>query len=214
MKNTLFIFTAILALIGCSVDKFVGSGETVSEFRNVAPFNKVASEGTFNVTITKGTEQSVEIIADDNIMQRVRTEVVNGKLKLYLTEGRYTNVHLQAYIEVVDLVAIENSGSGDMNINNNLDVETFKAFNSGSGNIHLEGNCSNLDIHNEGSGSVLAFNMPAENCDITIEGSGDVEVTCASSLNVKIEGSGNVYYKGTPAIFTDISGSGKVKNSN
>lgn len=214
MKKSLILLLLISTLFGCSKDRFIGSGDTISELRNVANFNKVSSEGTFNVTIIKGTEQTIEIIADDNIMQRVKTTVTNGKLYLYLADGNYKDVHLEAHIKVLDLKEIQNSGAGDMYINNNTDVETFKTFNSGSGNIHLEGSCDNLEIRNEGSGNILAFNMPSENCNIKIEGSGEVEVTCTSNLNVKIEGSGNVYYKGTPSINTDISGSGKVINNN
>jgi hypothetical protein len=214
MKKAVMILAAIAILFGCSEDNFIGSGDTISEFRYVDFFNEVSSEGTFNVTITKGDEQTVEIIADDNIMQHVRTDVINGKLKLHLADGSYNNVHLEAFITVLDLKEIENSGAGDMHIYNNTDVQQFKAINSGSASIYLEGSCNYLDIQNEGSGSIFASVMPAENCHIKIEGSGNVEVNCVSNLDVRIEGSGSVYYRGNPLINTTISGSGKVVNDN
>lgn len=214
MKKAVMILVVISSLFGCSEDEFIGSGDTISEFRYVDFFNEVSSEGTFNVTITKGNEQTVEIIADNNIMQRVRTDVINGKLKLHLADGNYNNVHLEAYITVLDLKEIENSGAGDMHIYNNTDAQIFKAINSGSASIYLEGSCDYLDVQNEGSGSIFAYIMPAENCKIKIEGSGDVEVSCESNLDVRIKGSGSVYYRGNPSINTNISGSGEVINDN
>ena len=105
-----------VAFYSCTVDRFVGSGETISEIRNVDFFSEISSEGTFEVTITKGNEQSLEIIADDNIISRVKTDVVNGKLKLKLSEGSYRNVHLEAHITMLDLEKIHNSGTGNINV--------------------------------------------------------------------------------------------------
>lgn len=214
MKKAGIFFLLITSLFGCSKDKFIGSGNATSEFRNVANFNKVSSEGSFSLTIIKGDEQLVEIIADDNIMHRVKTDVINGKLILNLEDGTYRNVHIEAHIKVKDLNEIENSGSGDIQLNNITDAGIFKINNSGSANIYLEGSCDALEIQNEGSGNILAYNMPTENCKIKVQGSGEVEVSCASNLTIKIEGSGNVYYKGTPSINSSISGSGKVINAN
>lgn len=213
-KKLIVLLIVLVSVFSCSKEDFYGSGDTLSEFRNVASFTRVFSEGTFKVNITKGEEQSVEITADDNIMQRVRTDVTNGQLRLYLTDGNYNNVHLEAHITVLDLKEISNSGDGDVYIHNNNDAGVFKTINSGAANIYLEGSCDFLDIQNEGSGTILAYHMPAKECKINIQGSGDIEVICEATLNVKIKGSGNVYYKGTPSINTKISGSGKVIHEN
>ena len=215
MKKVILILVIAFTVFRCSdKDQFVGSGETTSEIRHLDYINKISSEGTFIVTITKGNEQMIEIIADDNIMHRVRTDVTNGKLKLYLADGSYNNIHLEANITILELNEIENSGDGDMHIYNNTNVESFKVYNNGSASIYLDGSCENLDIETEGSGPIFAYNMETENCDIEIEGSSDVEVSCDSNLDITIEGSGNVYYKGAPLINTNISGSGQVINDN
>lgn len=214
MKKVGILLVVISSLLGCSKEEFNGSGDTISEFRDLAYFNAVSSEGTFHVTITKGDEQSVEIIADNNIMHRVRTTLSNGKLNLHLADGSYNNVHLEAHIRVLDLKEIRSSGTGDMHLNEITDTEIFKVNNIGSANIYLDGSCDLLDIQNEGSGTIFAYDMPSENCNIKIEGSGGVEVTCESNLDVRIDGSGNVYYKGNPTIVKDIFGSGHVINDN
>jgi len=47
------------------------------------------------VTVTQGESQSVEIIADDNIMSKVITKVVDNEFRLYLDEdNNYKNISL------------------------------------------------------------------------------------------------------------------------
>ena len=77
--------TVLLLASSCSKDdEFFGSDIIISEFRNVADFNRIYSEGTFTINILQGPEQSVEVITSDNIMHRLETSVSNNKLKIYL----------------------------------------------------------------------------------------------------------------------------------
>jgi len=214
MKKVVFIIVVMSSFLSCSEDRLEGSGDTISELRNVEFFNKVSSEGTFEVTITKGDEQSLEIIANSNIMSRVKTDVVNGKLKLELENGSYTNVHLEAHITVLDLKEVDNTGAGEMTLFNINDVEEMKVKNSGAANIYVDGTCDDLIVNNEGLGSILAFDMLSVDGTVDNRGSGEVEVTCASNLDVNIEGSGNVYYQGNPTINVHVEGSGSLINDN
>ena len=214
MKKSVMLLLAVATLYCCSEDRFFGSGDTISEIRNVEYFDKVSSEGTFEVIITKGNEQSVEIIADNNILHRVKTDVINGKLKLELENGSYNNVQLEAHITILDVKEVENTGSGKMLLYDITNGEVLKVINSGSANIFLDGSCEDLIVDNEGSGSVFAFDMLSIDGKVNNRGSGDIEVTCGSSLNVDIEGSGNVYYHGNPTIQVSVQGSGSLINDN
>ena len=217
MKHIFFLPIVFLAILvsSCSQDSISGSGEMISQSRTVPSFNKVSSEGVFEVTITQGETQSVEIIADDNIMHKVITKVVNNELRLYLDDdNNYKNIHLQANIIEPVITGLKNSGAGNVLILN-LDTDTdFNVLNSGSGDISIEGSAESLTLTNEGSGIFNGFSFNVNDCNVKIEGSGDCKVNCDNNLNVKIEGSGNVHYLGTPTIEADISGSGKIVNAN
>lgn len=216
MKKSIFIVTLLLIItvLSCSKETINGSGTLVSEFRDVATFNKVSSEGVFEVTITESDIQSVEITADNNIMHRVRTEVVNNELRLYLDNNNYNNISLQATIYVQNINSIKNSGVGNISVFDVTNAENFSVKNTGTGNITILGNAESLSIINEGSGDFYGFDFTVNNCNVDIEGTGDCEVNCSNNLNVQIEGSGNVFYVGYPTINTHISGSGSVINAN
>ena len=215
MKRIIISISILLfSVSACTKDTIVGSGTPISEFRNVTDFTKVSSEGVFEVVITQGDVQSVEIIADDNIIHRVKTEVVDNELRLYLDDHNYGNINLKANIIAERINGIKNTGVGNITISNVDENGNFYAYNSGTGNINIEGSAESLALENEGTGKFKGFLLMVSNCNVEIVGSGDCEVNTTNTLNVAIEGSGDVYYKGAPAIEVDISGSGKVVNAN
>jgi len=212
----LFFILLITTVISCSDDDLIiGSGSPTSEFRSVSNFSKISSEGVFDITIMQGSVQSVEIIADDNIIHKVKTNVVGNELRLYLDDNNsYSGIILQVNIIVSSINSIKNSGVGNISI---LDVDTidnFNVYNTGTGTISISGAAESLTLENEGSGKFNGFQFSVSTCDVEIIGSGDCEVNAINQLHVDIEGSGDIYYKGSPAIDADISGSGKIINAN
>ena len=217
MKSLIILpIVLILTMISsCTKDPISGSGELKSELRNVANFTKVNSEGVFEVLITQGTTQSVEIIGDDNILPEVKTTVVGNELRLYLDDDHnYKDITLKVNIIVPSITSIENSGIGNISISGVDTTDNFNVYNSGTGDISIEGTAKSLTLENEGTGKFKGFLFAVDDCNITIVGSGDCEINAATTLNVRIEGSGDVHYIGSPTIEADISGSGKIINSN
>jgi len=216
MKTTVYLLGILVCtILSCSSDDVIfGSGNSISEFRNVTAFTKVSSEGVFEVTITQGSPQSVEVIADDNVMDKVKTSVVNNELRLYLDYHDFRNVSLKANIVVENINGLQNIGAGSVSVSNVSLEGNFNVYNSGSGNVHIEGSAQSLTLENEGSGKFKGFEFILSECNVEIIGSGDCEVNASNTLHVNIDGSGDTYYKGFPAISTSISGSGKIINAN
>lgn len=216
MKNPVFIAVLlVLSLaLSCNKETITGSGNIISEDRETTTFSQISNEGIIDVTITQGDSRSVTILADDNIIDRVKTEVINGELMLYLEGENFRDISARATITTTRLTGIRNSGTGKISANDLEDEVNFAIYNSGTGDIILNGSAENLMLENEGTGTIYAFEFPVENAVLTIIGSGNCEVYCSESLDVYIEGSGNVLYKGNPTIEVEIKGSGEVINTN
>jgi len=216
MKKSSIITTILVLLLifSCSSETIDGSGILESEYRNVDYFTKVSSEGVFEVNITQGLEQSIKITADNNVMTHIKTRVVDNELQLYLDNNNYRDLTVQIDIVATNLNSLKNSGIGNIYVDNINEDGTFSIYNSGTGSISVEGTASSLKIVNEGAGYIFGFAFLVNDCDINIEGSGDIEIDCSDNLNVHIEGSGNVYYKGFPTINASITGSGEIVNDN
>ncbi|MDA7744828.1 DUF2807 domain-containing protein [bacterium] len=238
--NTLTLGIAIAAIsfstTSCKKDKWPyctkANGKMTTETRTLDSFTKIEVEGEGDVflhQITKETSHSIEIEASANIMDRIKTEVKNGKL-IIGSDCIRGNEKMNFTVYVADLSAMSISGSGSATTMtpftvNDLDLEIEGSGDmdmdvtgrnmtcdiSGSGDIKMNGTATDFDIEIDGSGDIHAFNLISQDCFIDISGSGNCEVYVDGELNVKISGSGDVLYDGTPTSFTtDISGSGDV----
>jgi hypothetical protein len=93
--------------------------------------------------------------------------------------------------------------------------EPFAIHSAGSGNVDAEvPAASKLTAHVAGSGN-LVVRAAAEDCDVSVAGSGDVEakmLDCARGVDVEVAGSGSVVLRGkTKDCEFEIHGSGDVR---
>ena len=223
----------VLTITGCIIvvngKSAQGSGNIITEEREVSAFNKIHLKGSGKVFLTPGEKQTLVIKTDDNIMPLIETTVSGDKLtishgkhhlrptvfEVYITLEKLEGVRISGSGDIIgtgrfvtDTFYAEISGSGDVD----LEVETGKLASkiSGSGAIRLAGKAEGYTVSISGSGEINTFDVEAKNVTVKISGSGDCRVHAVESLDTKISGSGDVYYKGRPRINTKISGSGSL----
>jgi len=231
------IFTSgciVIDLNGCSAQRVKGSGNVISESRQVPEFGEIRLEGQGKVVLAQGNQSSLEVTSDDNILPSIETTVINGKLIISHEKGKNLKpTTLSFAITVKDLKGVSIAGSGDIMGNDEFNSAKFYAdiagsgdiavkVNadrlesgiSGSGSISLSGSTNSHDARITGSGDVDAFELQASDSSVVITGSGNCRVNVSELLRAKITGSGDVLYKGHPRISQSITGSGKVKDRN
>ncbi|MFT5645596.1 MAG: hypothetical protein ACI976_000269 [Aureispira sp.] len=119
--------------------------------------------------------------------------------------------------EGAENMKIDLAGSGDLTINGFEGTEILDINLAGSGDIIANSNVTNLatfTLNLGGSGNYNGFPLSAEDCVVSLSGSGNANLTASNTLGVTIGGSGNVSYKGTPTITQNIFGSGFLLNAN
>ena len=204
------VFLSLL-LNSCYEETFIGTGYMISEFRELPDFNKIEADGLYQVNIMYGPFQQVEIIADDNIIDKVKTEVKNSQLYIDLKSGNYRHLNIIINITIPDLEKVHYQGAGVVKIMDFLDLEKLELKNMGSGEFQLlTGSVALLNWHNEGSGDLLSEEFSSSVIHIKNIGSGNATIYCYDELSVDMEGSGNVYYYGNPTIISKIKGSAEI----
>jgi hypothetical protein len=228
----MLLITAIIICPSC--EKVIGEGPLVTQTRAVTNFTGVSSEMSGKVNVTIGPEFKVEITAQQNILDVLNTNVIDGVLHIDFKNGvrvrhyedmlvnisapyaDYFRLSGSGNMDVTGNVAANNlkvilSGSGDIGVQNAVVADKIDADVSGSGNIRImDGSAVNEDLSISGSGNIELVDVPAQNGVTHISGSGDMKVVLSQSLDAHISGSGSVFYHGNPIISTHISGSGKV----
>jgi Putative auto-transporter adhesin, head GIN domain len=208
------IFVTLVAiaalLVACSAT--IGSGNVVSESRNVSGFTKIDLSGAGDVTIEQNGTEALTIEADDNLMPKLTSEVVDGTLRL--REKSNMTLHLtkpvKYRVSVKDLSGLMISGSGAVTATK-ITTSRLAVDISGSGKVTVGGTVENQDLTMSGSGSYQAKDLQTKVASVKMSGSGDAAVTVSDSLDLQISGSGKVtYYGNPPQINQQISGSGRV----
>ncbi len=227
------IFTAILITTACSDDNddcVDGSGNVVTEERELAEFDGIEIRGAIDVELRAAATAPIMITGEDNILAAIDSRVIN-KVLIFDNEGclRHSE-QVRADIRMPQLRAYTIAGSGNLNGNGlfeqdstsltingsgdlqlELQVRELATTIRGSGDVALSGSAIHHAIVVEGSGDIDCLAMPTESIDVTIAGSGTCLLDVSGRLNVTIAGSGDVVYRGDPEITSSILGTGQVR---
>lgn len=188
-----------------------GSGIPATQVRDVAAFGSVDLAGSNNVVIRVGEKQSVVVKADDNLLDRVTTEVRSGTLVIANTPGSFTTKSpMSVEIGVPSLDTLTLSGSGNIVVGG-IDADSLEVSLPGSGTLTGSGTATRLGITVGGSGVVQFTRLVANDVRAVVSGSGSIFVTATKSLDASVSGSGAIVYTGSPQDVTkNVTGSGAV----
>jgi hypothetical protein len=227
------IIALLSASIFCSCEAITGSGNIVSESRNLKEFAGIKNSGSVDVEVKHEERQMVKVEADDNILEYVITKVEDGILSIHLKNNlSFRNINVTVYVSSPsiqqllvsgsgtitsknllkdeDKIELKVSGSGD--IKANLDAPSIVANVSGSGKISIQGRTKNFSSTVSGSGDMDGEKLLAENTDVKVAGSGNANVFASVKLDAKVSGSGNIFYSGNPTSpQIHKSGSGSIQ---
>ena len=192
-----------------------GSGLIVMQDRTIAdPFTKIKSSIYADILVTQGVQEDVLLEGQQNILDQITTEVINGELHIKLDRCVSIAQAVKVHIAIPDIESLELEGVGDVVAQNDLDLTDLQIVLTGTGNFQLQGVATFLDIDLTGVGDVEVFDLIADVCQVRITGVGNVEVTVNDELDVSISGVGDVYYKGNPMISSNITGTGAIIDAN
>lgn len=187
----------------------IGSGNMSTESRDVSGFDEIVLLGSGDVTVEVTGTESLEIEAEDNVMSRLTSEVVDGRLELGVDGPITTTRGITYTITAEQLVGLTVRGSGDVT-GTDIDTDAFHITIEGSGNVDLTGTSSDLAVRIAGSGDFDGRDIESNTGEIIIDGSGSARVNVTDELVVTINGSGDVEYEGNPVLRQIVNGSGNV----
>jgi hypothetical protein len=177
--------------------KIVGIGELVEQTIPLSDFSKLELTGAASINIAKGTSQLVKITAQQNILDILKHQVVNGSLVIGYDEKTSVETSKGIMVDITTPNAITNvsiTGAGRLNISGNKQ-DVFSAVITGAGEIN-------------------AYDLEVGTFSINISGAGSCKTKVTNKLNVVIAGTGSVVYKGNPTVNKSIAGIGVVINGN
>ena len=212
-----------------------GSGNIITQEREVGGFEAVAVDFPGQVFISQGEAESVKVKGDDNLLPALKSEIKNGTLRIYYAsdDGKHVNPSKPVVITIVakELKDVNFETAGDLHVdgiqNTDLNVNVSGAGNlemtdisvdrltvnlSGAGNMTASGTTGNLVVTISGFGNFNGADMHSKSAEIDLSGAGNATVWADESLKAAISGAGSVNYYGAATVKKQVSGLGNVKH--
>ncbi len=182
-----------------------GSGIEGHRQQDLPTFEAIEVRGSVQLDIATGAAGPLDLQTDDNLLEIITTEVVNGVLIIGASESFSTSLGVKIAVTTPRLTRLAITGSCSVTAQA-LASERLEITASGAAKITLQGSVDHLDIQVAGAVSVQAQDLIARAAKIQASGAGTLSVHAQESLDIKMGGIGTVTYKGDPKVTQKISG--------
>ena len=186
-----------------------GSGNVASERREVAEFSKIDVSHVFQVEVTAQSEFGVEVEADDNLLQFIKTEVRGDTLYIDLDQRVKTSNGMKIRISAPDIERVDASGASRVNISN-LKNSELTVDTSGASKINVAGETGTLTVDVSGASQIDLGNLQAASANIDASGASFVSVNVANELIADASGASRITYAGSPKVQKSTHGASSV----
>ena len=187
-----------------------GSGNVVSEKRDLSGFKAVDVSGVFQVEIVAQKEFSVEVVSDDNILPLISTSVDDGTLRIECEKRIKSASPVIVRISAPDIDNLQVSGAANVTLsgvkNPNLGINS-----SGAAKVTVSGETAKFAIDVSGATKIFANDLKAVDANIDGSGASYIETSVTGELRSDLSGASRVVYSGSPSnVVTETSGASRV----
>lgn len=235
MRKLMFVIPFLFAAIALSAQTTV-IRDAHAEARKVGSFTAIEVSNGIDLIIKQGNEDAVAVSASTpEIRSRLKTEVTNGKLKIYFDSYGYRNStakkELKAYVSFKTLVSLEANSGSDVNTDGNITVgklditlssgadfegtvtaTSLDIDQSSGSDMTIKGKVASLSVSTSSGSDFDGYELVSDNCKADASSGSDIEITVNKTLDAQASSGGNISYKGS-GVITNVTNSsgGKIK---
>jgi len=216
------VFAVILLGFWQPFGRVVGSGDLVTEEKDFSDFTIVEVGSGFEVEITQSSSYSINVTADDNVLDHIEVSKSGVTLRIRLKLGyRYQSVTLRAEITMPELYELQFSGgahgtiagftsshefvlelsggshlSGDFTTSGNVQF----LLSGGSRLIGLDGAANDLHISASGKSGLGLSDFPVHDATVNLSGGSSATINLDGNLDADLSEGSSLGYIGDPTM--------------
>ncbi len=218
--KTLFLVVMIGFL---SVGTTLAGGEE-SQLRNVKNFHAIKVSTGIDLYLTMGNSEEVKIVADDDIIDDIRTEVKDGILHIYMKSKNTWfnwsgNKTRKAYVSVKKLDQLEASSGSDVESENTLEGDELAVKASSGADVKLDvhyrdfsidtssgsdakirGKVKYLKAQASSGSDINAKELQSEKCKVSASSGSDISLSVSDEIIARASSGADIVYYGNPAM--------------
>ena len=193
-----------------------GNGNIETQKRNVSKdFTSIKVSQGIKVYLTTNERVSVNVEADENIIDLIETEVHDGVLKISLSKNVWRSNKRKVYVSASTITSIRTSSGASVRLENTLKadrldlrassgsdirgtvrVSDLEADTSSGADIRLSGTAENFDARASSGSNIRAFDLEAEYVKAKASSGADIRVNASKDINARASSGGDVKYRG------------------
>lgn len=200
---------AVLLAAACR-EEVSGSGQGITEQRDVGSFTELRVHGAITAEVRIGQPQSVAISGDDNVVRVIRTEVRDGRLTIEPEKSYNSDEPLRASIVVPELESVEASGASTVTLSG-VNAQEFRARASGASTVRASGSVERVEADASGASRIRFEDLTAREAEADASGASTVEVSASERVSGSASGASTVTYSGRPQVNVRTSGASSVR---
>lgn len=193
-----------------------GDGNITEEKREVQSFNQILVENSLKVYYARDDEFSIRVVADENLLEYIQTEVNEGQLTVTTPKNLKSD---NLVIEVLgpDLSKIKTQARGGFYAHDTLRAENIEIKATTESRIELLGQFGEMDLTVDsgaranfiGRSNVKRMNVrtgseadlyrfESDVVHVNVENGGIAKVHALQQISATGSGDGRIYYRGNP----------------
>jgi hypothetical protein len=193
--------------------------KAVTEERDCSAFTSIENKTSCNVLYKQGEAIKVSIVAPQDQIDKINTNVVNGVLVIEMEENTFIkdtkNVKINVESPSLESVCVTSSGNITAQTPINVSGKSLSVSVKGSGVIKTKKvECGELSAKVSGSGNIEVAELKASSAEMEVNGSGNITyngMKISKKLDAAIGGSGNIVINGkVDVVNVEIRGSGNL----
>jgi hypothetical protein len=210
----------LLSLFLLSFNEFSIAGSEKTEDRKLSGFSSVKVSSGIDLFLSMGDAESVKVVADEDIIDNVKTEVENGTLKIYMKFKGFNLNWNRTHKVYVALKSLENldassgtdviaenvmkgnrikiSASSGSDVKLKLEYDDIQIDSSSGSDAELTGTCNTLKASSSSGSNITAPDLKSKKCHVSASSGADAVVYVSEELEADASSGGDVRYLGIP----------------
>jgi hypothetical protein len=162
-------------------------------------FTAVDAGYGFDVIIKQGSNYSVKITTNENMMQYMDVKVVGQTLDIKVNGIHWTST-LKAEITMPDVTAVSLSGGSKADVSGFNLTHSFRVDLSGGSRITMTGQATDLSVQASGGSNLMLGDLQVHNVNVDLSGGSQGTVNLDGTLDANLSGGSHLSYRGSPTL--------------
>lgn len=243
MMKSIIYFTKLIVITilsflvtSCDFDfgRIKGNGVEKTEQRKIGEnFDKLEVSRGLDVIVIQGKTTKVEVTADENLMEYIKTSIKNGTLEITTTESINSQNDILIHVTLPELQEINSSSGSTISTQNsvtgtnliakatsgseldlNLEIENIQAQSSSGSSIKLTGKALSVTYKASSGSEINAFQLITNEATVQASSGSSIDAYASQLLDAKVSSGASINYQGKPKSVKKTKSSGGSIDAN